>query len=67
MPLKRISYGGREGRLKIKIEDANGANEGSWTIMMSDLWMWADMISRKYGIDRKPKSEKKDKDLDWTK
>ena len=63
MSLKRISYGGNEGRFKVKIEDANGANEGNWTVMLSDLYTWADMMAKKYGIKRKQK--KPDKDLDW--
>jgi len=64
MGFKKVVYGGGEGRFKIKIENADGANEGNWTIMMSDLWQWAEMMAKKYGIKRKPD---KDRDLDWAK
>jgi len=59
MGFKKITYGS-EGRLKIKIEDANGACEGNWTIMMSDLFQWAEIMRKKYGI-------KHGTDLDWAK
>ncbi len=60
---KKIEYGGGEGRFKIKIEDASGANEGSWTIMHSDLYQWVDMMAKKYGIKKKGKNQ----DLAWVK
>jgi len=54
---KRIRYGS-EPIVKIKIEDESGAKMGDWTIMMSDLDRWANLMRRKYGV-------KNERDLDW--
>jgi len=59
MGFKKVSYGGKEGRFKIRVEDVDGATVGTWTIMWSDLFKWAENMRRKYGI------KKKEKDLDW--
>jgi len=36
---------------------------GNWTIMLSDLGQWADMMIRKYGLEKRKTN--KDRDLDW--
>ena len=63
MGFKKIKYNTGEGLVKIRIEDESGARMENWTIMMSDLWQWADMMIRKYGLDKKGKFS--DRDLDW--
>jgi len=63
MGFKKIRYHTGEGLVKIKIEDETGAKQESWTIMMSDLGQWANIMRKKYGI--KDKVTKRDKDLDW--
>jgi len=62
MGFKKINYHTGENLVKIKIEDETGAKQENWTIMMSDLKQWADMMCRKYGVgDKKPIN----KELDW--
>lgn len=63
MGFKKIKYNRGEGLVKIKIEDESGARMENWTIMMSDLGQWTNMMIRKYGLDKKPIFN--DKDLDW--
>jgi len=63
MSFKKITYGQGEGRAKIEIEDVDGSRMGNWTIMLSDLGQWADMMIRKYGLEKRKTN--KDRDLDW--
>lgn len=63
MGFKKIRYHTGEGLVKIRIEDETGAKMENWTIMMSDLGQWANMMFKKYGISRNGK--KLDKDLGW--
>jgi len=60
MSFKKINYNLGENIVKIKIEDSTGARQENWTIMMSDLGKFVDLMHRKYG------NIKKDRDLDWT-
>jgi len=63
MGFKKIKYNTGEGLVKIKIEDSTGARQESWTIMMSDLKQWSNMMCKKYGINNDKKD--RDRDLDW--
>lgn len=60
MGFRPIKHNSGEGMAKIKILDENGTLLENWTIMMSDLGRWADMMRKKYGI-----KNKEDRDLDW--
>jgi len=57
---KKIKYNSGDGLVKIKIEDDTGKVIERWTIMFSDLYKWAELMKRKYGLSV-------DRDLEWIK
>ncbi len=61
MGFKKIRYDTGENIVKIKIEDETRRLIDTWTLMMSDLPNWFNIIKEKYGI----KSKEKDRSLDW--
>lgn len=65
MSLKPIREG-KEEIIEAKIRTPFGQSE-RWTVMMSDLWIWADIIAKRYNIKRKENGLEVDKDLDWLK
>jgi hypothetical protein len=62
MGFKPIKYNAGESMVKIKVLEPTGALLENWTIMMSDLGKFANLMRRKYGVNM---AKEKDKDLDW--
>ncbi len=61
MSFKKVKYDTGENIIKIKIEDETRRLMDSWTLMMSDLPQWFNMMIEKYGLPLK----KRPKDLEW--
>ena len=61
MSFKKIRYNTGENIIKIKIQDETGRFIENWTLLMSDLPQWVEIISRKYGI----RFSKIPRDLFW--
>ncbi len=61
MAFKKVRYDIGENVVRIKIEDETRRIIDTWTLMMSDLPNWFNIIKEKYGL----KSKEKDKSLDW--
>ena len=59
---KPINNNQGEGIIKIRIEEPSGALLENWTIMMSDLGKWTNLMRKKYKIIDKQES---DRDLEW--
>ena len=61
MVFKKVRYDTGENVVRIKIEDETRRIIDTWTLMMSDLPNWFNIIKEKYGL----KSKERDKGLDW--
>ena len=64
MGFKKIRYHDGDNIMKIRIEDDSGGLMENWTIKMSDLGKWVNIMHHKYGIELSNK-KKLDEDLDW--
>lgn len=61
MGFKKIAYNTGVNIVEIKIKDETGRFIENWTLMMSDLYKWVDIMKRKYGLEFKEAP----RDLDW--
>ena len=61
MAFQKIKYNTGINIVEIKIKDETGRFIENWTLMMSDLYKWVDIMRKKYGLEFK----KPQRDLDW--
>ena len=61
MGFKKIRYDSGENVVRVKIEDETRRQIDNWTLMMSDLPQWFNMIMEKYGLTLK----KRERELEW--
>ncbi len=61
MGFKKVRYDTGENVVRIKIEDETRRIIDTWTLMMSDLPNWFNIIKKKYGLTFK----KREESLDW--
>jgi len=64
MAFSKIDYNSADEIFEVKIIDKTGATLERWKFQKKDFPKFANIISKKYGIDLKIKTPS---DLDWTK
>ncbi|HDK42718.1 MAG TPA: hypothetical protein ENG87_05020 [Candidatus Pacearchaeota archaeon] len=60
MSFKKVRFNAGDNVVEIKIKDETGKFIENWTVMMSDLYAWFNIMKMKYGLESKIK-----KDLNW--